>query len=101
MARLNGLSLRGPEQLPFRQSGARALTPALVSLVSLRATLLQRSCLLNRLGFGFQVLRGVPCALLGSHRKRVFQEISFVSELLAIPSLIVTAKGSQCIVSWL
>src|SRR6478609_4876198 len=93
-----------PHHHPLRQAQNRAMSlnvVAVSALVRLRATLLQSPCRLNRLCFGFQVLRSVPCALPGSHRKRVFQEIRFVSKLLAIPSLIVTAKGSQCIVSWL
>jgi hypothetical protein len=39
-----------------------------------------------------QVRHLVPCALLGCHRERVFEEIGFVRELLAISMMIVHTK---------
>jgi hypothetical protein len=87
---------------------AFSLTPGLLPLVNstpkvaakLRATL-QSPRFVNRLGSGLQVRRSVTCTMLGSHCKCVFEEIGFVRELWAIPSLIVNTKSCQRIVRWL
>ena len=72
----------------------RSLTPGCFPLVRRRYLLsVTLLCRVNRLGFGPQVRRSITCALLGSHRKCVFEETGFVRDLLAIPSLIVNAKG--------
>ena len=69
------------------------MLPHMLLPQTLRTTLFLSPCLLGGLCFGLQMRHVVSCTLLESHRKRIFEEIGFVRELLTIPGLIVNTQG--------